>query len=119
MIAEVAAGACRALADARPAVFWSDRRDAPALRPRSTGATEAALVIIGAGFTGLWAAMFATAEAGRRAVVLEAALPFPPEPLRWAGVGLTRRAISRADRRGGQRGPWLSLLDRCAIGFDS
>jgi hypothetical protein len=45
--------------------------------------------------------------------------PFPPEPLRWAGVELTRRAIARADRRGGRRGPWLSLLDRFGIGFDS
>jgi glycine/D-amino acid oxidase-like deaminating enzyme len=73
VIAQVAAGAQRALADARPAVFWSDRTDAPALRPRLTGATEADLVIIGGGFTGLWAAMFATAQPGRRVVVLEAA----------------------------------------------
>jgi glycine/D-amino acid oxidase-like deaminating enzyme len=45
--------------------------------------------------------------------------PFPPEPLRWAGVTMTRRAIARADRREGRRGPWLSLLDRFGIGFDS
>lgn len=45
--------------------------------------------------------------------------PFPPEPLRWAGVELTRRAIAKADRRGGRRGPWLGLLDRFGIGFDS
>src|ERR671911_339897 len=45
--------------------------------------------------------------------------PFPPEPLRWAGVELTRRAIARADRRGGRRGPWPSLLDRFGVGFDS
>jgi glycine/D-amino acid oxidase-like deaminating enzyme len=45
--------------------------------------------------------------------------PFPPEPLRWAGVTLTRRAIARADRRDGRRGPWLGLLDRFGIGFDS
>lgn len=45
--------------------------------------------------------------------------PFPPEPLRWVGVQLTRRAIARADRRGGRRGPWLGLLDRFGIGFDS
>jgi glycine/D-amino acid oxidase-like deaminating enzyme len=70
--AAVGASAHRALADARPAVFWSDRTDAPALRPRLAGSTEADLVIIGGGFTGLWAAMFATAEPGRRVVVLEA-----------------------------------------------
>jgi glycine/D-amino acid oxidase-like deaminating enzyme len=45
--------------------------------------------------------------------------PFPPEPLRWVGVTMTRRAIARADRRDGRRGPWLSLLDRFGIGFDS
>ncbi len=45
--------------------------------------------------------------------------PFPPEPLRWAGITLTRRAIARADGRAGRRGPWLGLLDRFGIGFDS
>jgi glycine/D-amino acid oxidase-like deaminating enzyme len=45
--------------------------------------------------------------------------PFPPEPLRWVGVTMTRRAIARADQREGRRGPWLSLLDRFGIGFDS
>lgn len=45
--------------------------------------------------------------------------PFPPEPLRWAGVTLTRRALARADRRGGRRGPWLRTLDAFGIGFDS
>ena len=33
--------------------------------------------------------------------------PFPPEPLRYAGIQLTRRAIARADEREGRRGPWL------------
>jgi glycine/D-amino acid oxidase-like deaminating enzyme len=46
-------------------------------------------------------------------------LPFPPEPLRWAGIGLTRRALARADRHAGRRGPWLRLLDRLGMGFDS
>ncbi len=45
--------------------------------------------------------------------------PFPPEPFRWIGVTLTRRALARADRRQGRRGPWLRLLDRFGIGFDS
>lgn len=45
--------------------------------------------------------------------------PFPPEPLRWASVQMTRRAIARADRREGRRGPWLRLLDRFGVGFDS
>jgi glycine/D-amino acid oxidase-like deaminating enzyme len=46
-------------------------------------------------------------------------LPFPPEPLRSIGIGLTRRAIASADRRDGRRGPWLRLLDRFGVGFDS
>jgi glycine/D-amino acid oxidase-like deaminating enzyme len=46
-------------------------------------------------------------------------LPFPPEPLRWAGIQLTRRALARADRNAGRRGPWLRLLDRLGMGFDS
>jgi glycine/D-amino acid oxidase-like deaminating enzyme len=46
-------------------------------------------------------------------------LPFPPEPLRSAGIALTRRALARADRRQGRRGPWLQLLDRLGLGFDS
>jgi glycine/D-amino acid oxidase-like deaminating enzyme len=45
--------------------------------------------------------------------------PYPPEPLRWLGVTLTRRALARADRREGRRGPWLRLLDRFGVGFDS
>jgi hypothetical protein len=46
-------------------------------------------------------------------------IPFPPEPLRWAGIQLTRRALARADRKQGRRGPWLRALDRLGLGFDS
>jgi glycine/D-amino acid oxidase-like deaminating enzyme len=46
-------------------------------------------------------------------------LPFPPEPLRSAGVWITRRAIARSDRRQGKRGVWLRLLDAVGLGFDS
>lgn len=52
-------------------------------------------------------------------MVREHPFPFPPEPLRSVGVGLTRRAIQRADRRQGKRGLWLRTLDRFGIGFDS
>jgi glycine/D-amino acid oxidase-like deaminating enzyme len=44
---------------------------------------------------------------------------FPPEPLRFAGIELTRRAIAKADRSAGKRGPWLRALDRLGLGFDS
>lgn len=53
------------------------------------------------------------------AMVRRPPVPFPPEPLRWVGVQLTRRALQRADRRQGRRGPWLRLLDAAGIGFDS
>ncbi len=46
-------------------------------------------------------------------------VPFPPEPARWIGVQMTRKAIQRSDRRGGKRGAWLNLLDRFGVGFDS
>jgi glycine/D-amino acid oxidase-like deaminating enzyme len=46
-------------------------------------------------------------------------LPFPPEPLRWAGIELTRRSLDRADRDGGRRNLWLRTLDRVGLGFDS
>jgi glycine/D-amino acid oxidase-like deaminating enzyme len=46
-------------------------------------------------------------------------VPFPPEPLRWTGIQLTRRGLARADARDGRRGPWLRTLDRLGLGFDS
>jgi glycine/D-amino acid oxidase-like deaminating enzyme len=46
-------------------------------------------------------------------------IPFPPEPLRYAAIQLTRNALARADERGGRRGPWLRALDRIGAGFDS
>lgn len=52
------------------------------------------------------------------AMVRQMPVPFPPEPLRYPVVSLTRREIARSDDTG-SRGPWLSLLDRFGIGFDS
>ena len=58
-------------------------------------------------------------ERTRLEMVRRRPLPFPPEPVRWAGITLTRRALARADRREGRRGPWLKTLDRLGLGFDS
>ena len=44
---------------------------------------------------------------------------FPPEPLRSAGVALTRHELARADRNGGRRSLYLRALDRLGLGFDS
>jgi glycine/D-amino acid oxidase-like deaminating enzyme len=46
-------------------------------------------------------------------------LPFPPEPLRYGVVQLTRWSLDRADRNGGRRNLWLRALDRAGLGFDS
>jgi glycine/D-amino acid oxidase-like deaminating enzyme len=46
-------------------------------------------------------------------------LPFPPEPLRSAGVQITRWALAQADRHGGRRNLWLRALDQIGFGFDS
>ncbi len=58
-------------------------------------------------------------ELTRLEMVRSRPLPFPPEPLRYAVVQATRRALVNADERGGRRGPWLKLLDRVGAGFDS
>ncbi|GLF99035.1 NAD(P)/FAD-dependent oxidoreductase [Streptomyces yaizuensis] len=46
-------------------------------------------------------------------------LPFPPEPVAWAGIGITQWSLARADDRGGRRNAWLRTLDRLGLGFDS
>jgi hypothetical protein len=58
-------------------------------------------------------------ERTRLRLVRSKPIPFPPEPLRWAGIHLTTRALTRADEREGRRGPWLRLLDSVGLGFDS
>ena len=51
-------------------------------------------------------------------MVREKSLPFPPEPVRWLGIQATIRAYDRQDRTG-RTGPWLHLLDRIGLGFQS
>ena len=46
-------------------------------------------------------------------------VPFPPEPLAYAAVQLTRRSLQKADRNEGRRDLWLRTLDRLGLGFDS
>lgn len=58
-------------------------------------------------------------EATRLQAVRRRPRPFPPEPLKSAGVALTRRALARADSQHGRRGWWLRMLDRLGLGFDS
>jgi hypothetical protein len=46
-------------------------------------------------------------------------LPFPPEPLRWAGIQATTRSLSRADANDGRPNLWLRAMDKLGFGFDS
>ena len=62
----------RAYADASWTPFWLDRADRPAARPALEGDRTVDLVIVGGGFTGLWAAVQALEDIpGREVVVLE------------------------------------------------
>ncbi len=84
-----------------------------------------------AGFTGLGvgASRFAAdvmldllsgeeTERTRLRMVRQKGMPFPPEPLAWTGIQLTRWAMAREDRTG-RRNLWLRTLDRLGLGFDS
>jgi hypothetical protein len=55
----------------------------------------------------------------RNAMASSLPLPFPPQPVRWAGIELTRWSLDRADRSQGRRNLWLRTLDRLGMGFDS
>jgi len=46
-------------------------------------------------------------------------VPFPPEPLKFPVIQLTRWSLGQADRNGGRRNTWLRTLDRLGLGFDS
>jgi glycine/D-amino acid oxidase-like deaminating enzyme len=84
-----------------------------------------------AGFTGLGvgASRFAAATlldmlAGRKTerteldMVRSKPMPFPPQPFKGVGIGLTRWSLDRADQSG-SRNVWLRALDRMGLGFDS
>jgi glycine/D-amino acid oxidase-like deaminating enzyme len=58
-------------------------------------------------------------ERSRLTLVRSKPVPFPPEPLRSAVIQLTRSSLARADRHDGRRDPWLRLLDRLGLGYDS
>ncbi|MCA1185972.1 MULTISPECIES: FAD-binding oxidoreductase [unclassified Saccharopolyspora] len=57
-------------------------------------------------------------ERTRLRMVREKPMPFPPEPITWLGIRITRWSLEREDRTG-RRNVWLRLLDRLGLGFDS
>ncbi len=60
-----------------------------------------------------------TTERTRLAMVRSRPVPFPPEPLRYGVVQLTRWSLARADGNQGRRNLWLKTLDAFGVGFDS
>ena len=61
------------LADVAPVPFWLDDPDRPEPASALTSATTADLVVVGAGFTGLWTALLAKeANPSRDIVLIEA-----------------------------------------------
>jgi len=60
-----------------------------------------------------------SSEATELEMVRNKPMPFPPEPFRYAGIQMTRKAIARSDAHGGRRGLWIKILDRFGVGFDS
>jgi len=95
------------------------------------GVTRGRRIAYATGFTGLGvgASRFgadvmldllagADTERTRLRMVRTRPVPFPPEPLAWLGIQLTRWSLAREDATG-RRNPWLRLLDRLGLGFDS
>jgi len=60
---------------------------------------------------------YQTSDVIKMRLVTKKALPWAPEPFRWAGVKVTQLALIKADRNGGKRGLWLKFLDALGLGF--
>lgn len=58
-------------------------------------------------------------ESTRLKMVNEKPIPFPPEPIRWTVINLTRWSMDQADRNVGKRNLWLRVLDSTGLGFNS
>jgi hypothetical protein len=85
-----------ALAESERKVFWLDSPEAPEPLSPLEGDRRCGLAVVAcAGGT----------RSTRLELVRSRPIPFPPEPLRYATVQATRRALARADERGGRRRP--------------
>ncbi|MDH6280791.1 NAD(P)/FAD-dependent oxidoreductase [Prescottella agglutinans] len=57
-------------------------------------------------------------ERTRLEMVRRKPLPFPPEPITWIGIELSRWSMAREDATG-KRNLWLRVMDKLGLGFDS
>jgi glycine/D-amino acid oxidase-like deaminating enzyme len=105
-----------ALSGARSAVFWLDDVDAPR-HPPLVGDVQAALAIVGGGYTGLWTALRAKErDPGRRVVILEAAR------IGWAASGRNGGFVEASLTHGRENGEtrWPDEIERLdALGHEN
>jgi len=115
------------LGDVRFTHRWAGLIDTSSRFVPYVGVDRSGTVAHAIGFTGLGVA-YSRFAAGAMldalegvpvpAFVADRPMPFPPEPVRYLAVQGTRAALAREDRTG-RRGPWLRLLDRFGVGFNS
>jgi glycine/D-amino acid oxidase-like deaminating enzyme len=120
-----------ALAEVPFSHAWGGIIDTSARTTMFTGTAANGQVAYALGFTGqgVSASRFAaltlldllegvSTERTQLAMTSTAPFPFPPEPLRYAGISLAQRALAEEDRTG-QRSLLLKGFDALGIGFDS
>lgn len=119
------------LADVTFTHQWGGVIDSSTRFCMTTGTAARGRVAYAVGFTGLGvsASRFgarvmldllsgASTERTRLGMIRRGALPFPPEPIRYLGVQLTRWSMARQDATG-NRNLWLRMMDALGLGFDS
>lgn len=119
------------LADVRFTHQWGGLIDSSTRFCLTAGAVHGGRVAYAFGYTGLGVAatrfgadVMLDLLAGERTertelrMIREKPVPFPPEPVRWAGVELTRASMAAEDRTG-RRNLWLTTMDALGLGFDS
>ncbi|WP_127474016.1 NAD(P)/FAD-dependent oxidoreductase [Microbacterium sulfonylureivorans] len=97
------------LAQARQSVFWLDDLPEPPTRPRVPAESTADLVVVGAGYTGLWTALQAKRrDPGSRVVVVEA------RTVGWAASGRNGGFCEASLTHGRDNGlsRWPTEIDR-------